>query len=52
MSAGKYTDALVRRAPFAARGPMRYMIDGDLFEHPTNEVTVRIGPVVRIATMH
>ncbi len=52
MSPGKYTDALVRRATVRGTGPMRYMIDGDLFEHPTNEGTLRIGPVVRIATMH
>lgn len=33
-------------------GPLRYMIDGDLFEHPASEMTVRIGPSVRIATMN
>lgn len=53
MRAGKCTEALVRRATVRCREPtVRYMIDGDVLEHPRGEITVRIGPVVRIATMN
>jgi diacylglycerol kinase family enzyme len=54
MRDGKSLDALVRRATVRARGDagLRMMIDGDVVEHPRGEVTVRIGPVVRIATMN
>ena len=53
MSPGKSIDALVRHAVIHSREPtMRYMIDGDIVEHPSNELTVRIGPAVRIATMN
>jgi hypothetical protein len=50
---GKAVDSVVRRAYIRTRGPvLRYMLDGDLLEHPRGEMTLRIGPVVRIATMN
>jgi diacylglycerol kinase family enzyme len=52
MSPGKSTESLVRRMTVRGDGPLRYMIDGDVVEHPRAEMTVRIGPVVRIATMN
>ena len=52
MSPGKCTDALVRRAHITSPTPFRYMIDGDVIDHPRNEITVRIGPIVRFATMN
>jgi diacylglycerol kinase family enzyme len=53
MSTGKSTDSLVRRATIRTRKErLRYMIDGDVREHPTNEMTIRIGPIVRFATMN
>ncbi len=53
MSEGKSVDALVRSATITSREPtMRYMIDGDIVEHPRNELTVSLGPAVRIATMN
>jgi diacylglycerol kinase (ATP) len=53
MRDNKSTDALVRRAVIRSREPtMRYMIDGDVMVHPSNEMTICIGPVVRIATMN
>jgi diacylglycerol kinase (ATP) len=53
MLPGKSTDALVRRAVVRTReAPLRYMIDGDILESPRAETTLRIGPVVKIATMN
>lgn len=53
MRAGKSFDSIVRRAVVRTRmQTLRYMMDGDLLEHPRGEMTVRIGPVVRIATMN
>ena len=51
MSPGKYRDAVVSRAVIRASQPLRYTVDGDLFEHPSREMTLKIGPMVRIATM-
>lgn len=48
----KADDALAREATIVTkRRGFRYMIDGDLREHPESEMTIRIGPSVRVATM-
>jgi hypothetical protein len=53
MRAGKVDESLVRRAVIRSREPqIRYMLDGDLHEHKGSELTLRIGPAVRIATMN
>lgn len=52
MSPGKSRDVLAREATVRTRGPsLRYMIDGDVLESPRAEMTIRMGPEVRIATM-
>lgn len=52
MRAGKANEALAREATLFVRTPtLPYMIDGDLKEHPGSELTIRLGPYVRIATM-
>lgn len=53
MSPGKSVDAIVRRATVRSREKsLRFMMDGDVMDHAGSEMTVRIGPVVRIATMN
>jgi diacylglycerol kinase family enzyme len=53
MSEGKSVDAIVRRAVITSRDEtMRYMIDGDIVDHPNNQLTIALGPAVRIATMN
>lgn len=48
----KAQDALAREATIVTqRRGFQYMIDGDLRAHPGSEMTIRIGPSVRIATM-
>lgn len=52
MSTGKATDVLVDRAKVRVRGDaMAFMIDGELIEHPSPEVTITMGPTVRLCTM-
>lgn len=53
MKDGKAVDRLTQQAVVRARGSsISYMIDGDLLEHQGSEMTIRLGPVVRIATMN
>jgi diacylglycerol kinase family enzyme len=53
MKEGKAIDRLTHQAVVrSSTGKIAYMIDGDLLEHPGPEMTVRLGPVVRIATMN
>jgi len=50
---GKATDRTTARAVVRSRSSsISYMIDGDLLEHPRPELTIQLGPVVRIATMN
>lgn len=52
MREGKANEALAREATIFVRQRMLpYMIDGDLKMHDGSELTVRLGPSVRIATM-
>jgi diacylglycerol kinase (ATP) len=49
MREDKAVDALVSRFTVRAEGaPLRYMIDGDVLEHPGAEMTVTTGPVLQI----
>lgn len=53
MADGKSIDRLTQHAVIRSKGStLSYMIDGDLIEHPSPEMTIRLGPVVRIATMN
>lgn len=50
---GKAVDRLTRRAIIrTGEKSLSYMIDGDLLEHPSSEMIIEAGPVVRIATMN
>lgn len=52
MRSDKANHALAREATIITRErSLKYMIDGDLLEHPGSEMTIRLGPSVRIATM-
>lgn len=52
MQKEKASHALAREATITTRErTLKYMIDGDLLEHPGSEMTIRTGPPVRIATM-
>lgn len=52
MKEGKADEALAREATIHARArTIPYMIDGDLKVHPRSELTIRLGPHVRVATM-
>jgi diacylglycerol kinase (ATP) len=52
MRPGKCTDALVTEARLHTEdGKFVYTIDGDVIEHHASEMTLKIGPSVRIATM-
>lgn len=52
MKDGKAMDRLTQRATIRMDAPsIPYMIDGDLLEHKGSEMTITLGPVVRIATM-
>jgi len=53
MSEGKAIDRTATSATVRVPGStIPYMIDGDLLEHPRSEMTIRLGPEVRIATMN
>jgi hypothetical protein len=53
MRGGKAIDRLLRRLVVRTTEPtFRYMIDGDLLERPGPEMTIEVGPLVRIATMN
>lgn len=53
MKEHKSIDRLTHQAIIRTQNPtIPYMIDGDLLEHPSAEMTIRLGPVVRIATMN
>ena len=53
MRDGRMHDRLVRRATIrTSQSSLQYMIDGDVVKHPRGDITVGIGPSVRIATMN
>jgi diacylglycerol kinase family enzyme len=53
MKDGKAIDRLTQKAVVRSRSStIPYMIDGDLLEHQGAEITIQLGPVVRIATMN
>lgn len=52
MREGKAVEALATRARVrASRGPIRYMIDGDLHEAACDEVEISIGPRVQLVVL-
>ncbi len=53
MRDGRALESIVRRATVRTdQSQLQYMIDGDVATHPSGEITVSIGPSVRIATMN